>query len=437
MAFELALVGIVILIGFIGNLIFKKTDIPSIIWLMLLGLILGPILHYLNQAPFLAVSDFFSAIAIIIILFEGGIDMDLFKILKEAPKGAILTIIAFALTIVVTAIIVMIMGIWIKGVTILHGILLGAIVGGTSSAVVIPIVSKLKGISDKAKMVLSIESAITDVLCIVTAIAIIQTMSSGQAGINFILTNITAQFSIGIILGALIGIIWLWIMQKIKQQEYSYVVTLGILFIIYSVVNYLNGSGAIACLTFGIILGNGRRILRGIGYGSIAYEIDQTSRNFHKLISFLIRTFFFVFLGLLVSIQNPVNILIGIIISTGILFTRPLAVKVISKGNNDFTELDKKIIGVMMPRGLAAAVLAYMPMAALPHDSIVKSFADIAFTVILVTTIIATVGTIYYKRKQAKEEKQKEEVKKQKEKEAEKIPKPNVIELNKKKTKKN
>lgn len=435
MGFELALVGIVILIGFIGNLIFKKTDIPSIIWLMLLGLILGPILGYLNQAPFLAVSDFFSAIAIIIILFEGGIDMDLFKILKEAPKGAILTIIAFIETIIVTTIVVMIMGIWVKGITILHGILLGAIIGGTSSAVVIPIVSKLKGISDKAKMVLSIESAITDVLCIVTAIAIIQTMQSGQAGLNFILTNITAQFSIGIILGAIIGIIWLWIMQKIKQQEYSYVVTLGILFIIYSVVNYLNGSGAIACLTFGIILGNGRRILKGIGYGSIAYEIDQTSRNFHKLISFLIRTFFFVFLGLLVSIQNPVNILIGIIISAGILLTRPFAVKIIAKGNKDFTDLDKKIIGVMMPRGLAAAVLAYMPMSALPGDTVVKSFADIAFTVILVTTIIATVGTIYYKRKQAKEEEHEKTVKAQRE-TSEEIPKPKIIELNKKSKKK-
>ncbi len=432
MVFELALVGIVILIGFAGNLIFKKTDIPTIIWLMLLGLLLGPVLGYLNQNSFLAVSDFFSAIAIIIILFEGGIDMELFKILKEAPKGAILTVLAFISTIVVTTIVVMVMGIWVKGVTILHGILLGAIVGGTSSAVVIPIVSKLKGISDKAKMVLSIESALTDVLCIVTAIAIIQTMQSGQAEVNFILTNITAQFSIGIILGAMIGLIWLWLMQKIKEQEYSYVVTLAILFIIYSIVNYLNGSGAIACLTFGIILGNGRRILRGIGYGSIAYEIDATSRSFHKLISFLIRTFFFVFLGLLVSIQSPINILIGIIISIGILLTRPLAVKVISKGEKEFSELDKKIIGVMMPRGLAAAVLAYMPIAALPSDTVVKSFADIAFTVILMTTIIATVGTIYYKRKEAEEEPKKKQ-KKQKEEEEEEIPKPKVILLNKKK----
>ncbi len=404
MSFALALIGIIILIGFIGELVFRKTDIPSIVWLMLLGLILGPILGYLNQKPFLAVSNIFSAVAIIIILFEGGIDMDLFKILKEAPKGTILTLIAFFETIIVTTIVVMIMGIWVKGVTILHGILLGAIIGGTSSAVVIPIVSKLKGISEKAKMVLSIESAITDILCIVIAIAIIQTMTSGKAGINFILTNITAQFSIGIILGAIIGLMWLWVMQKIKDKEFSYVVTLAMLFLIYSLVNYVEGSGAIACLTFGIILGNGKRILNGIGYKSIAYEIDKTSREFHKLISFLIRTFFFVFLGLLVSIQNPMNILIGIIISIGILLTRPLAVKVIAKGNKDFTELDKKIIGVMMPRGLAAAVLAYMPMAAMPGDPVVKSFADIAFTVILVTTLISTAGTIYYKRQEAKKE---------------------------------
>ena len=163
MSTELALVGIIIFIGFIGDIIFKKTDIPSVIWLMMLGLLLGPIgLGYLDQGPFMQISQFFAAIAVIIILFDGGIDMDLFKIMKEAPKGIILTLTAFVGTLIVAVMTMSLVGLFMPGITLLHGILLGAIIGGTSSAVVIPMVSKLKGIRESTKMVLSIESAITE-----------------------------------------------------------------------------------------------------------------------------------------------------------------------------------------------------------------------------------------------------------------------------------
>ena len=428
MSTELALVGIIIFIGFIGDIIFKKTDIPSVIWLMMLGLLLGPIgLGYLDQGPFMQISQFFAAIAVIIILFDGGIDMDLFKIMKEAPKGIILTLTAFVGTLIVAVMTMSLVGLFMPGITLLHGILLGAIIGGTSSAVVIPMVSKLKGIRESTKMVLSIESAITDVLCIIVAIAIIEAMQIGSGSITEVFKTMASQFSIGIILGGIIGLIWLPLMKKINKEDYAYAVTLGLLFLIYAVVDNLGGSGAIACLTFGIILGNGSRILNMIGYDHLAYEIDETSRNFHKLISFIIRTFFFVFLGILVSIQNPINILIGIVISAGILLIRPTSVKIITKGAKEFPELDKKIMAVMMPRGLAAAVLAYMPIAAMPNDPVLKSFADIAFTVIITTTLIATIGTIYYKKKNGANEEEEKVVRAERE-ASKNFKKPQVIE---------
>ena len=131
----------------------------------------------------------------------------------------------------------------------------------------------------------------------------------------------------------------------------------------------------------------------------MAYEIDETTRNFHGLISFFIRTFFFVFLGLLVTIADPLNIAIGIIIVIGLLAVRLAAVRIVVGKVEEIKELDMKLMTVMMPRGLAAAILAIN----IGHKvvgtegmnlgvSMNGFFEDVAFVVILGTAIITTVG---------------------------------------------
>ncbi len=417
---SLILISVIMLIGFFGDLVFKKTDIPSIVWLLFLGLLLGPVFGILAQEPFLAVSGFFSAIAVIIILFEGGVKMDIYKLLQEAPKGTLLTLLSFIITVAVVTLITSALGFFYLKTSILHGILLGAIVGGISSPIVIPIVSKLAGISEKTKTILSIESALTDVLCIVVAIAIIQALQMGAGDIGFVFKSLSINFSVGFVFGVIAGILWLPIMRKVERYEFSYTLTLALLFLIYSVTQLLGGSGAIAVLTFGIILGNGSKIMPMLGYSNLAYQMSSTMIMFHSLIAFFIRTFFFVFLGLLVKITNPMNILIGVIISGGIILARVITMKLLAGRMGGLKEIDEKIITIMVPRGLAAAVLAYLPLQALPNDPFVKNLPDIVFTVIIMTTLISVIGIKYMKNKYGEEEsKEEEEVK---------MPKPKVIE---------
>ena len=76
------------ILGFIGNYIFNKTQIPSIVWLLLFGLIVGFAFNIrggINQELLLTISEFFAAIAIVIILFDGGINTDIYQLFKKAP----------------------------------------------------------------------------------------------------------------------------------------------------------------------------------------------------------------------------------------------------------------------------------------------------------------------------------------------------------------
>ena len=100
------------------------------------------------------------------------------------------------------------------------------------------------------------------------------------------------------------------------------------------------------------------------------------------------------YLGIIVSFQDIKFILVGIIIVLALLVVRYLAV-IISTFHGNFEKDDKQTMTLMMPRGLAAAILAinFGPDFV---DKLIPGmdgfFKDIAFVVILGTAIITTTG---------------------------------------------
>ena len=410
----LIILGIIMILGFIGNFIFNRTQIPSIIWLLIFGLVIGYIFNIrggIDQNLLLIISEFFAAIAIVIILFDGGINADLYQLFRGAPRGLLLTISGFCLSLLATLLIIV--GLSASGIlpipledSFAVGAVMGAIIGGTSSPIVIPLATRLRNLQDKTKMVLSIESIITDPLAIVVFLAgfymiVIAKSPDFALGIK----NLVSTFSVGIVTGAIMGFIWLPIMHKVRKEEFSYVLTLAVAFLVYSLTTLIigvdeggTGAGAIACLLFGLVLGNGKKILKMVRYEGKGFEMDQQTRNFHSLFSFIIRTFFFVYLGMMVSFQNTGFILIGILVLLTILLLRYLAVEITTyKGN--FEKDDKQTMNVMLPRGLAAAILAinFGPILAGEKGlnlglEMQGFFEDVAFVVILGTAIITTIG---------------------------------------------
>ena len=417
--------GTIMVLGFIGNYIFNRTQIPSIVWLLLFGLVVGFVFNIqetISTDLLGYISSFFGAVAIVIILFDGGINIDLYQLFRGAPRGLLLTVSGFCLSIIVTMLIVVGLSMTIlPGVpfenSVLVGIILGAIVGGTSSPIVIPLAFRLKNLQEKTKMVSSIESVLTDPLCIVVVLAILAMMGEVGGSINLSLgaQSLVSTFSVGIVIGLILGVIWLPIMHKVRKQEFSYVLTLAVVFLVYSLTTLLvgedkggTGAGAIACLMFGLVLGNGKKILKMVKYSGKGFEMDEQTKQFHSLTSFVIRTFFFVYLGIIVSFQDIKFILVGIIIVLALLVVRYLAV-IISTFHGNFEKDDKQTMTAMMPRGLAAAILAIN----FGPDFVDKLmpgmdgfFKDIAFVVILGTAIITTTGISiisHYEMKKAKE----------------------------------
>ena len=128
---------VVIILGVLGEAFFKRTGIPDILFLMVLGIIIGPILGIIQPQAVLEIVPYFAAVALIIIMFDGGLNLQIGKVLKTAHFAIILVIVGFAVSVGIVA------GLAHFGLgwEWIDSILLGTIVGGSSSIIVLGLVT--------------------------------------------------------------------------------------------------------------------------------------------------------------------------------------------------------------------------------------------------------------------------------------------------------
>lgn len=372
--------GVTIFLGVAGESFFKKTGIPDIAFLMILGVIIGPLLGIIQPEAVVEVVPYFAALALIIIMFDGGLNLDLKSMVKTAHFALLLAILGFA----VSMVIVTMLAHYGLGWEWLDSILLSSIVGGSSSIIVFGLVRQLR-VSEETKSMLSFESALTDILSTIVAFIMFDAVLSGYFDIELLGITFGRNIAIGLLLGLGVGIPWMFITTKLANAQHSYMLTLGILFVLYFMAQSFGESGALTALVFGLMLGNRRRLSR---YLRIKLPEISTDDTMHNQLTFLVRSFFFVFVGLLASFGQIEYIVFGIMSAILIYLGRLIVTK--TTLTNRFSTLDRKVTSVMIPRGLAAAVLATFAITlGLPNGEV---YPQIIFFVIMGTVIITTIG---------------------------------------------
>ncbi|MEE9512120.1 MAG: cation:proton antiporter [Nitrosopumilaceae archaeon] len=372
--------GVTIFLGVAGESFFKKTGIPDIAFLMILGVIIGPLLGIIQPEAVVEVVPYFAALALIIIMFDGGLNLDLKSMVKTAHFALLLAILGFA----VSMVIVTMLAHYGLGWEWLDSILLSSIVGGSSSIIVFGLVRQLR-VSEETKSMLSFESALTDILSTIVAFIMFEAVLSGYFDIELLGITFGRNIAIGLLLGLGVGIPWMFITTKLANAQHSYMLTLGILFVLYFMAQSFGESGALTALVFGLMLGNRRRLSR---YLRITLPEISTDDTMHNQLTFLVRSFFFVFVGLLASFGQIEYIVFGIVSAILIYLGRLIVTK--TTLTNRFSTLDRKVTSVMIPRGLAAAVLATFAITlGLPNGEV---YPQIIFFVIMGSVIITTIG---------------------------------------------
>jgi len=388
----LGILGILFVIGFIGDYLFKKISFPDILVLLGLGYVAGHVLHIVDPAWVAQAAPIIANLSLVVILFNGGLGLEFSQARATAPRAIALALLGIGASMIATAAFVHYVLDW----ELMDSLLLGAIVSGTSPAIVMPLIRRAK-VTPEISSLLHIESAINGALVIVIALVILEVMTVGATGSigPAIAKAIGMRFLIGLGIGGAAGFAWLWVLTFIEGELYDDILTLAVLFLLYLAVESLQGSGAIFALVFGLILGNGMDFARFLRTKRTT-EIHNTMMTFHSQIYFIVKTFFFAYLGLMITFKDPNVIVPSIVLSLVLLAVRCIVVPAISIRKRNLLA-HTGILATMLPRGLSTAVVAEIVVSSgIPNA---RLYPEIAIMVIVTTVIISALGIPIFARK--------------------------------------
>lgn len=389
-------VALILFIGFFGESLFEKSKIPDVILLILVGIFLGSVLQWTSSDSFNQIAPYFTTFALLFLLFEAGINTDIRSFIKTAPRGLALSFLGF-----VTAF-AAVVGIGLAlGYSLVLSLFMGTILAGVSSAVVIPIIKNMQ-LNNSTKLSLMFDSAFSDVLCILGTVTLVDIVSlGGQIDGLAISREIISSFLIAIAIGIIAAIIWNNVLHP-RIQNHGLVLTLAFMLMVYSVTQLFGANGAISSLVFGLILGNTKKITKFIQNAedgkvkkkmetsSVLQSITKRSKDVYGELAFVIKTFFFVYLGLLIDFSNPMSFVYALLIVVGVYLLRPVVVALVFP---KMTKLqDANMLASLIPKGLAAAVLVQLPIQAGVAGA--SSLVNVTLAVVLISIVFSAVLSV-------------------------------------------
>ncbi len=374
--------GLIVFLAYLFRALFDRTRIPDVLMLMLLGILIGPVLGWAEGDDFGKAGPVLATLALIVILLESGTSLHLTTLRRSLSSTLGLTLASFFGTMAVVAAI----GHLLFGLPLLLALMLGGTLGGTSSAVVIPMVQGLR-MSERSSTVLVMESALTDVLCIVAVYALLDAKRYGELALGPMSFGIAQSLGLAVLAGLAGGVCWLLILRAVRRIPASLFASIAFAMILYGAAEHLQISGAITVLAFGITLTNRSRL--GLARLGKLPALSGADLGYFREWVFLLKVFFFIYLGLALEFTDWRLFAIAGALVLGIYLLRLLLINFVADRNTPRSE--GPVMAVMAPKGLAAAVLAGVPLqygieeGMLMQDfSFVVVFVSITLTALLI-----------------------------------------------------
>jgi potassium/hydrogen antiporter len=350
--------GLLIFGAHIFSALFNKTRIPSVLLLLLIGLMAGPVFHWISPEFFGNFGSVFTTLTLITILFESGTNLQIGELKRSVLGATALTLVNFLIALGIGIAI----GRLLLNLDWMYSLFLGAALGGTSSAVVIPMVNQLRP-GAKAGTMLFLESAFSDVLCLVVSLALLGGIETGQLSVLGMFSNMGVSLIFALLIGIGFGVVWTIFLKKVLTgMKNTMFTSFATAFILYGLAEKLNLNGGLCVLAYGITMGNigNSHFFKRMFQANEESTLNQEEKNFYSEIVFILQTYFFVYIGISIQLDNPWHILVGGILVAGIFLSRILSARVIGKKGTDTR--DRRLIMALGPKGLVAAVLASLPM---------------------------------------------------------------------------
>src|SRR5271154_5234832 len=246
-----ALLGGLLVLAFVANRLVRFTGVPDVIILMATGVVIGPILHWVNPDVFRGATQGFGSLALILILFEGGLELKLREIVSHFGGGIFLAVFSYALSAVGAALVCRhaLHFAWIPS------LLVGAALGCISSSIVLPVLQQVN-LRREVKVTLLVEASLGDALAVLAVTSLLDVAAGGSANPKAITWSLVSSLTLSIACGVLAGMLWSYLLPVLTDERFWHVLTFAAVLLVYSGTHALKGNELVAVLVFGLTLSN-------------------------------------------------------------------------------------------------------------------------------------------------------------------------------------
>ncbi len=383
MTAAILVIGVLLFLGRVFSSMFEKTRLPDVLPLMLLGIMIGPVTGLVRADVFGQAGQIFTTLALIVVLFRSGMNVKILSLRGSVLRGILLGTVSFFVVMLVLA--------WVAriflGLPQLPALIFGAILADNSTAVIIPLLNKLK-IAPHAKTILFLETNVVGVYSIVLTLAFLAVaVKGGSLSAANVGLEVLRSFGIGFGLSVAAGFFWMGILNRVRGLENAISLTFAFVLLVYALTEFSGGDGAIAVLVFGAVAGNMRLIkrlwLKKWHFQSNGFNPGE--KGFFEEVEFIFKTLFFVYMGICMHVGAWHLVLLGLVVA-GVKFLVRAPCVNWCVGKN-ISRSDCAVMLAMCPNGLVSAVLAAMVAQQLSKDG--AALQDVIYAVIFFSVLLS------------------------------------------------
>ena len=364
--------GLLLALGLAASLLAGRLRIPGLVLFLGVGMLVGS-----DGLGLVAFADYdlartIGVIALALILFEGGLAAGIQEIRPVLGSAVTLATLGTLVTAAVTGL----AAFWLLDLTLLQGMLVGAIVSATDGAAIFAL---LRGSTLKRRLARTLEgeAGMNDPVAVLLVLGFIEWIERPGYGIVDMALLFVQQLGIGAVTGVAVGLLAVQAFRRARLTSTGLypVASIAVVAVAFGLADVLHGSAFLAVY------------LAGLALGSASLPARQTVHAFHDGLAWVAQLTMFVTLGLLVFPSQLDDIAWqGTLIALVLVFvSRPLAVTVATA----FAPLglsDRLVLGWAGLRGAVPVVLATFPVIADVEGSL--TFFNIAFFAVLLSTLL-------------------------------------------------
>lgn len=312
---HILVIGALILLATLSSKISARVGVPLLVAFVVLGMLAG------TEGPGgIAFTDYSVAhavgtIALILILFDGGLKTSMAALRRTAaPAGTLATV-----GVLITAGITGVLTSYVLDVPLAHGLLVGSIVGSTDAAAVFATLRNTGlHLRPRLSSTLEVESGSNDPMAVLLTVACLELIRGSIGDAASLVLFFVQQIGFGVVVGWGAGRGLVWVLNRIRLSAAGLypILSLAGALMSFGVAAAFGGSGILAVYVTGIVMGNNRILFQ------------QGIRLFHDGLAWLGQITMFVALGLLsfpshVREASSEGMLVAAIL---LLLARPVAV---------------------------------------------------------------------------------------------------------------